>query len=300
MPDFREEINRLQDEYKKDQLIGILAEKLGERTTSVNPLTTAMFTELRPGTRPVEYARKSEGYSEDTSRVATRAIALKRLLHEQVGRPLYAPVETLKKQDFAECITAIDAFHEGVDYGMGAHTPTTLPLNMTAFVDNPPSRSATPHSPFEIITDLESTSGIQQVETQFATADSPYFVYVLDCTPSIEDEPPKIWDRRRAVQTKIKAGAPLSEFEPKEQATNALNQSKRVYYVGSTNDIGKRVREHLSGTDESGVNFTNTLSPQSLVKVRSCGSRPQAASMEGALARELTEMEGLFAYSDEM
>lgn len=114
MAGFREKINRLQSEHTKPGLIDVLAEKLGERTTSVNPLTTAMFTALRPGTRPAEYAHKSDDYSEDTSRVATNAIALKMLLHEQVGRPLYEPIETLVKQDFAECIAAVDAFHEGL------------------------------------------------------------------------------------------------------------------------------------------------------------------------------------------
>jgi len=122
----------------------------------------------------------------------------------------------------------------------------------------------------------------------------------LDCTPPIEEEPAKIFDRRRAVQTKIDAEIPLSELEPKERATHALNQSKRVYYVGSTNDVAKRVGEHLSGTDKSGVNFTNTLPPQTLVKVKGCNSRAHAESLEGALAREITGEEGLFAYSDEM
>jgi len=300
MADFREEINRLQNEYTTDGLIDALAERLGERTTSVNPLTTAMFAELRPESQPIEYARRSADYSADTSRVATNAIALKILLHEQVGRPLSEPVETLVKQDFAECIAAVDAFHEGVDHGMGLHTPTTLPLDVTEFVDNPPDRSHTSGSPLETIAPLDTDSGIQQVDAQFDAADSPYFVYVLDCTPPVDDESGKMWDRRRAVQTKIEAGLPLSELEPKEQAIHALNQGNHVYYVGSTNDIKKRVREHLSGTDKSGVNFTNTLQPRSLIKVECCDSQTRAVSREGALARELTQKEGLFAYSDEM
>lgn len=91
-----------------------------------------------------------------------------------------------------------------------------------------------------------------------------------------------------------------AELEPEEQATHALNQDKRVYYVGSTNDIVTRVQNHLSGTDKSGVNFTNTLPPRSVVKVESCDSRTHAESLEGALARKLNGREGLFAYSDEM
>lgn len=296
MADFREKINRLQNEHSEPGLKDALAERLGERPTSVNPLTTAMFSELRPGTEPVEYARRSDDYSKETSRVATRAIALKRLLHEQVGRPLYEPVERLVKQDFAECIAAVDAFHDGRDKGMGVHTPTTLPLEVDEFVDAPPDRSQTPESPFHITADLNSTSGNQQIDT----ADAPYFVYVLDCTPPVDDEPAKIWDRRRAVQTKIEAGVSQSELNLKERATHALNQNNRVYYVGSTNDVANRVREHLSGTDKSGVNFTNTFPPQALVKVQGCDSRAHAESLEGALAGKLTSREKLFAYSDEM
>lgn len=137
MADFREEIHRLQDEYTKPGLIDALAERLGQRTTSVNPPAEAMFAELRPNTQPVNYARKSEGYSANTSRVATNAIALKILLHEQVERPLYEPVETLVKQDLAECIAAVDTFHDGLEWGMRLHTPTILPLDVDEFV-NPP------------------------------------------------------------------------------------------------------------------------------------------------------------------
>lgn len=300
MADLREKINRLQNEHTKAELIDALAEKFGERPTSVNPLTSAMFAELRPGIQPVEYARKSNDYSEDISRVATNATALKILLHEQVGRPLYEPVETLVKQDFAECIAAVDAFHEGIDQGMGIHIPTTLPMSADGFVDDLLDRSRTPDSTLDILADLESASGIQEIDVEFDTTNASYFVYVLDCTPPVNDESAKIWDRRRAVQTKIKSETSLSELEPKEQATHALNQSKRIYYVGSTNDVAKRVQEHTSGTDKSGVNFTNTLPPRALVKVQRCDSRSHAKSLEGALAREMTREEGMFAYSDEM
>ncbi|WP_134672279.1 GIY-YIG nuclease family protein [Halorussus marinus] len=300
MADFREKIYQLQNEHTKTELIDTLADRLGKRATSVNPLTMAMFAELRPETRPVAYARRSEDYSDDTSRVATRAIALKLLLHEQVGRPLYEPVERLVKQDFAECIVAVDAFREEFDQGVGLHTPTTLPLDVDEFVERPPDRSQTPGTPFDIVADLESPSAIHQVEAEFDTTKPSYFVYVLDCTPPIDGENSKIRGRRRAVRTKIEAGSSVSDLEPKEQAIHALNQNKRVYYVGSTDNVANRIREHLSGTDKSGVNFTNTLPPRALVKVQTCDSREYAESLEGTLANELSGKERLFAYSDEM
>ncbi|MDS0223470.1 GIY-YIG nuclease family protein [Haloarcula sp. S1AR25-5A] len=296
MADFRTDINRLQDNNTKSGLKDKLAQRLGERTTSVNPLTTAMFEELQPGTRPVEYARQSEYYTPDTSRVATNAIALKILLHEQVGRPLYEPVERLVKQDFAECIVAIDAFRDGMESGRGLHTPTTLPENVSGFVDEPPDRADTIASPFGVIADLDTS----QTALELDVPEASHYVYVLDCTPPLNDEPGQIWDRRRAVKTKIEAGIPLSRLEPKERATDALNQQERVYYVGSTSDPTKRIQEHMSGTDKSGVNFTNSLPPQAVVEVTGCNSRQAAESNEGARAREIHRKDGLFAYSDEM
>lgn len=304
MPDFREKINTLQQTNTKNELIDALEERFGKRTTSVNPLTEAMFDHIAPDHHPHEYAQKSEDYSAEMSRVAKNATALKILLHEQVSRPLYEPVETLVKQDFAECIAAVDAYEEGHERGIGKHVPTTLPQEVVGFVDEPPDRSLTPESPFEIITDLDNgykDQILQWLDQHFDGSSSSHFIYVLDCTPGVgTEEPSKLWDRRRAVQTKIEADIPLPDLKPKERATHALNQSKRVYYVGSTSDVSKRVHEHVIGTDKSGVNFTNTLPPQSLVKVEGCDSKERAVSLEGALARELNRKENLFAYSDEM
>ncbi|WP_128081400.1 hypothetical protein [Haloferax sp. ATB1] len=299
MSDFRNEIKEHIDNSKnREGLVDKLEVRLKKRPTSVNPLTLAMFAELRPGAKPIEYARESDYYDDDMSLNARNATALKRLLHEQVGRPLYEPVGRLKNQDFAECIVAIDAFRDGCEYGVGLHTPTTLPLDVSGFVSEPPDRSQTPDSPFGVTANLESPTDIREFDSQFSATDSPYHVYVLDCTPTIADEPAKIWDRRRAVQTKVESGIPIDTLEPNEQATHELNQGGRVYYVGSTNDVVERVHEHLVGTDKSGVNFTNILPPRTVVKIEPRASEPAVKSLEGELARQISRKNGLFAYSD--
>lgn len=299
MGDFRPQIDQLKSNYTKPELIDALADRLGERTTSVNPLTEAMFAELRPERKPREYARRSDNYSGEMSRVATNATALKLLLHEQVGRPLYEPVERLTKQDFAECIAAVDAYNDGLESGMGVHTPTALPLDVDAFIEAPPDRSSTPESPFESILDLQPDDDNQDIGTFDEFADSPSYVYVFDCTPPVDDEPWKSWDRRRAVQTKIEAGRSPTEFTPKDRAAHALNQGGRIYYVGSTGDIVSRIQEHLSGADKSAVSFTNTFPPQMLVKIEGLGSRSEAEQIEGTVASELSSSSDHYAYSDE-
>lgn len=158
MADFRQQINRLQDEHSKNELVGLLAEKVDERVTSVNPTTEAIFDRIAPDSEPHAFAVQSEDYSEELQPVAKNAIALKLLLHQQVGRPLHNKVLTLKKQDFAECITAVDAHDNGHKRDFGIHTPTTLPQDVEEFIDQPPDRSSTPESIFDPLVTSKATT----------------------------------------------------------------------------------------------------------------------------------------------
>ncbi|WP_115864773.1 GIY-YIG nuclease family protein [Halorussus litoreus] len=302
MADFRDQIGRLHTNNRKDELIDILSDKLGEKTTSVNPLTEAMFERIAPNYSPRDYAQESENYAEDWKPVKKNATALKFLLHKQVGRPLYERVLTLKKRDFAECITAIDAYESGQKRGTGEHIPTSLPDEADDFVSDPPRRKRSTSSSFDTIVEL--TGDYQKEVAQWLDQNSnggssPYFVYVLDCTPDTgENESEKVRNLRCAVETKITSG--ISRLDVKERAAKALNDDQHIYYVGSTNNITDRLRQHDIGTAASGVDFTTNFSPKQLVEIQTCSSRSTAESLEGERARELDDREGLFAYSDEM
>lgn len=302
MADFRNQIDTLQVNNRKDELIDILSDKLDGRTTSVNPLTEAMFERIAPNHYPTAYAQKSENYAEDWKPVKKNATALKFLLHEQVGRPLYERVLTLKKQDFAECITAIDAYEKGQERGAGEHVPTTLPDEADNFVNEPPRRERFTSSPFDTIVELTGEyqeEVLQWLHQNSDAGSSSYFVYVLNCTPDIgEDESEKVRNLRCATETKITSG--ISDLDVKERAAKALNNNKQIYYVGSTNNITERLRQHDIGTSASGVNFTMNFGPKQLVEVQTCNSRSAAENLEGERARELDNCEELFAYSDEM
>jgi hypothetical protein len=147
----RDEIEKALATHSKDQLIDALAEKLEKRATSVHPLIEAMFDRIAPKHQPIEYARKADGHREDSKRVAMKSTALKILLHEQIGRPLYMRVLTLKKRDFAECILAVDAYDEGIEQAPGIHVPTTLPFGIDEFILDPPTRTQPSASPFNTI-----------------------------------------------------------------------------------------------------------------------------------------------------
>lgn len=304
MADFREKIHRLQDNNTKNELIDILADRVGEAVTSVNPTTEAMVDRIAPEYEPIDFALKSENYSDDFQPVAKNALALKILLHQQVGRPMYDRILTLKKRDFAECIAAVDAHDEGSERGFGLHTPTTLPRDVDEFVNSPPNRTQTRDSLFDTIAEIEGEYDEQITcwcNQNPELADAPFYVYVLDCTPVVgERENQMVWDLRREVQTKMEAGIPITTLKPGERAAQALNESKRVYYVGSTSDVVQRVHEHDVGTAKSGVDFTTIISPKRLVDLQARDSRQRAKSTEGDRARDLNSQEGVFAYSDEM
>ena len=92
MADFRDKILEFQ-ESNISELQDILEKETGERPTSVNPLTDVMFRRIAPEENPMEFARKSSYYSDELQPVAKNAVALKHLLHEQVGRPLHNRVK---------------------------------------------------------------------------------------------------------------------------------------------------------------------------------------------------------------
>ena len=304
MADFRASIDELEGSHTKGELVDLLAEKVGRKVTSVNPTTEAMFDRIAPNELPIEYARRSSYFSEEMQPVAKNALALKHLLHEQVGRPLYNRVVRLKKWGFAECSVAIDAHDEGVERAPGAHVPTTLPLDAEGFVEEPPERRQPTESPFQTIVTLDDGYEGRLTEWLAAAPDianSSYFVYALDCTPAVGvEENPMLYDLRRAVATKAAHGVGTWSLGDGEGAAAALNRDHRVFYVGSTADIEKRVDEHVAGTAKSGVDFTSMVPPRHLVVVRGCDSRGEALRLEGDLAREIDHREGLFAYSDEM
>ena len=225
------------------------------------------------------------------------------LLHEHVGRPLYNRVLTLKKQDFAECIVAVRAYDEGQERGQGVHVPTTLPQDVDAFVADTPKRTDIVDDPFETIaevTDDPRRTIERRIDDDPEPAGASHFVYVLDCTPPIGDEPGKLRDLRRVAATKREARMGYDHLRIEERAAAALNDGHRVYYVGSTSDVANRVAQHLGGTAVSGVDFTTNAPPRRLVEVQGCESLDEAEALEGRRAREIDGRNGLFAFSDEM
>lgn len=311
MADFRERINELENNRNEEQLQQELTEKLRVESvpTSVNPLAKGMFNRIAPDHDPLEYARKSEYYTDELKPVAKRATGLKHLLHEQIGRPLYERIIFRRKKerlrDYSECIVAIEASDDGYPRAPDEHFPTTLPIGIDTF-SPAPERSHQIASPFETIADL--VSGYQQQMADWMNqhpevANSLFFVYVLDCTPDVGSaEPTTVRQLRGAAQTKLEHGDRGLDY--KERAAAALNDGNRIYYVGRIKspdkDVKERVQEHVEGAASSAVGFTTHFPPQNLVEIRGCSTDAEADRLEADKTRQINATEGLFAYSDKL
>lgn len=300
MADLRDDLRRWEREGETG-LKEKLAEEsmLGIKKFSVSPLAAGMFDRIAPSHRLVDMGKKNRD-------VEANAIALKVLLHEQIGRPLHRIVGRPTVNDYAQCVTAVYAYDNGVEQQAGAHVPTSLPREIDELVDEPPARTHIPSPPFDPITDL-NTGWIQRLDEWKSehreVAESPYFVYELDCTPGLgDDEDDNVRLHRRVVKTKIKHGDTYSNLEGVEQAAYKLSRNNRIFYVGVIESLGKdvqeRVEEHIRGIKASGVKFTTYYPPQQLVDVHGCQTVDEARKLEGKRRDYIDGLENMFAFSD--
>ena len=303
MADFRNKLNQLQQEYTKDELIEQFAERTSDHATSYNPLTETMFDEIAPDHDPSDYAKRHEDFFNDLNPVEKNALALRLLLHEQIGSPHFDTRGQLTKLDYAECITAIDAYHNGVPRGRGEHVPTDLPMELDSLVDVP-NRSELTGGEIEPIEHFENNpeqAVIDWLERNPNISDSESYVYVLDCTPPVgNDEPGKVRYQRKVAQSKLEGGYTYQSLDPIEQAAIALNKNKSAYYVGMADNVTDRIRRHGAGSGHHGIRFTHVYRPRKILEIEACSSTSEAEMLEAERAREYDGDEDVFAYSENM
>lgn len=304
MTDFREDIKNLERNYTKQDLRDKFEKRTGGQPTSYNPLCEVMFRELAPKHTPIDYASRSEEFSDDLDPVGKRSLGLAILLHERIGHPPHDIWGgTITNRLYAKCIVALDVSTDREVSHQENHVPTDLPEEVDSAPDLP-HRSGVidpdvvPIANFGARCEQDLRNWLDQNSD---VGDSESFVYVLDCTPPQgQEEPAKVTHRRSVAKAKIIAGQALDSLDPVDQAAIALNRNKRLTYVGKADDLLRRMKAHNAGSGHHGIRFTHVYRPRSILKIHGCSSSEEAERLEGELARNLNSGDEAFVYSENM
>lgn len=292
--DIQDQIRQLQSR-SKGNLKQLLSQELEEAynrkiTNSLrNGLMTACFEQIEPEQDPLVKVRSHANYSPSWSKKKQLATVLRMLLTERVGRAEHEGITSVNKKVLAEVIVAIQ-HDDGKKQNQNGESkepvdvPNREPPVESAFENPFPAENFGSYDLYTWIVERRSSN------------DGEHGVYVLDCTPPIdEDEDFRMRSIRREGHQNSMAGQPLTKLE---RAAQALNHGERIYYVGYASDVPSRIRQHVRGADSGGAKFTNMFSPQSLVEVTWYQTESTARSHEARRAEELTVSGRSFGYAE--
>lgn len=295
MADFREQLQTLSSRTTRD-LEDELRRLLDRRHESTvrgslnNDFKEACFTRIAPDTDPEDYLRDWPNYNDSWGPGKSLATALRMLLTDQIGLPVYAVLDGYKKQVLAEIIIGIRAADNGIKRAANAHVPVTLPPDIPLPVEDPPSRTRQSDSREANLTSLSNVSDMLPPSQE---PPDKYAVYVLDCTPPVKEERDALYQLRRDAWAKAEYGYRLN---PKERSAQALNRGERVLYIGQTNDVVDRMERHRDGASAGSARFTNLFYPKGVIEVSWHSSEDEAKAYEQQRTTELTVSGESFAY----
>ena len=136
------------------------------------------------------------------------------------------------------------------------------------------------------------------LERTRGAADGPYAVYVLDCTPPPEGE--RHGQLRRRIKTArelIVSGA--LDLSERDYHIRDAAAADRVYYVGETNDVVKRINQHLGGPADGGSWFPQLFEPNHLEEVHWYQTKAKAERHERTIGEKIKQCgDSIFAYWD--
>lgn len=299
----RRKVEQLQSNHtRKAPLWRLLDDELGDAYRGEVPTNLsveflqACYTRIAPEEDPYDrlesyHDNYSAQWIQNTTKQAQLATALKLLLHQRVGRSEGNVINSATIQLLSELIVAMrTASDEYADQWLTDE-------DRRKRLDTAPERETPPESSFEDELSFEDalTHELDDwlAERRSESAGS-YAVYVFDCTPDIgEAEDSKIRSLRSRVTTSD------SVTDPVEKAAQAANNNERVFYVGSANDLRKRMNRHDRLPSGGGANFTATFRPSALVEVSWYETKEKALKQEGKRARDLTRPSESYAYSEQ-
>jgi len=297
MGDFRQQIQNKASRGRsglESELRNLLPEQheSAVRGSFNNELKQACFKRIAPEEDPFEYVRQWPNYNDSwkSKKGKSLATALRMLLTEQIGLPRYEVLDGYKKQVLAEIIVGIHASDEGALRDFDRHVPATLPPGVSVPLEDPPDRDESTVAGFE---DLTNLSAFRELVSESELESNRFAVYVLDCTPPVEDERKALWQLRRDSWAKANNGYSLG---PKEEAAQALNKGEKVLYIGQTSDLEDRMERHRIGASAGSARFTNFFYPEGIVEVSWHDSEKEAKDFERERASELLIPGESYAY----
>ncbi len=297
MHDREKAVQRLEAKYKrnKDGLWELLDKELdgaydGALPTNQNiDFLLACFTAIAPEDSPRDCLyRQFDDYSAEWEANATDqqflATALKCLLHERVGRAKHNTIGNPTVQYLAQLVVALRTADEGPVFDETSNTATA------------PSLESRPSHPFEpgFSFDRIGTPALERwVRSQSGGSNKPYAVYVIDCTPQVgKNEDTRV----RELRAEVNAEGTVSDS--KEKGAQAVNNGECVYYVGHSDHVPERMRQHANGMTYGGAKFLSLFKPVELVEVTWHETKDRAREYEKQRAGELTEPGGPYAFSE--
>jgi len=262
----------------------------------VSNLCELTFREIDVDKDPQAYVEERFGDISGWGDTRTSATALRVLLTEQIGRPVYERISNVSKAEWADAIVAIDDGY--VESGDESHVPISLPEGTEEHLTDPPNRE---ESPAQSKSDISDFSDFESWVAENQPPDRSHAAYVVDCTPSIDDESPAIHELRKHTYALTQAGVELTKKtlgydETKYRAARAANRCDRIYYIGETNDLVDRMSQHRAGADVGGSGFTNLVTPNYIIDICWCESKSDAKDLEQELVTEWNHCEGTFAF----
>lgn len=277
-------------ERNKTKLKEMLSNELGDAYSEpvpeklLNSFLRAAFERINPDVDPLNMAQSHQEFDDSWTPKRRLATALRMLLADYGVRRPGTPLMRLDQDTLAQLIVAIRLRDEG-------RSPSKDERGAIV----PPERPQPPESEFSArlsLADADQKQMRDWVENRTSLSNANYAVYVLDCTPLIGEERESVRSLRARASEKLTNGVRLNKIE---EAAAALNNGKRIYYVGFTNDVVDRVGRHLGGAAKGSGTFTHTFPPQYLVEVRWFEYERDARSAERQRASDLSD-ENSFGY----
>lgn len=307
MADLRREYDEFKDRYSsKDAVLENLDEiietyDVSSETSLKVPFLTACFDYIAPNREWQNLVEAREDYADWWNPQKAAATALKMVMNRQTGWPIHKALLDFEWKYLVGIFFAVKMRQEEVSWSED-HFPHTLPPGLDKELyyteleaRRPPELEFSTLFSFSDTVKNDATALLDQRDIDSRHGEH-HLVYLIDCTPPLEDEREEVTDIRQYVQAKQLGNYPISNR--REEAALWLNESKPLIYVGSTHEFPARMRKHFRGKSSGAAEFLNLYKPQQLLDLDEHDSDPEAESAEVTKASMLRLKTDCFVFQN--